>query len=1058
MESRSRSTNAILLAAALLLAIQADAGPGSRPDWDNPAVIQVNTELPRATFTPFPDRESALQHIHSPKESPRYMTLSGEWAFNWSASPADRPKDFYRPDFADAGWDRITVPGNWQMQGYGVPIYTNIKYPFPTDDLRAPHRWNPVGSYLRTFALPPEWNWSPDGDDLVFLHFEGVESAFYVWINGQQVGYSQGSRTPAEFNVSEFLVPGVNRIAVEVYRWSDASYLEDQDFWRLSGIYRDVYLWTSPKVRLHNFQSIPDYDAASGRASLALDVELSPSARVRAELVDPVDKSVLLNAVLHEENRLASVLFELENPRAWSAEQPNLYHLVLTVMDTFDVVREVVAIPVGFRRVEIHDSRLLVNGVPVKLKGVNRHEHNPDTGHLVSREDMMRDVRMLKRHNFNAVRTAHYPNVPDWYGLCDQYGIYLVNEANIETHDFGRGRNNGINNHPDWHEPHVDRMRRMVERDINHPSVIMWSVGNEAGDGPNTDACYDWATKRDPSRIVHYENATVPNGKGKATDIVSRMYLEAREFENVLEYWGPERPLMLAEYTHAMGNSNGNLDAYWDKIWNNPRMAGAFVWDWMDQGLRQPIPYGLKDPWGRTDFFAYGGWWEDRAAIWNDNNFCMNGLISADWTPHPGLRALKFAQQPVAVTLGENGESISVLNRYDFTNLADVLVLYWELSEEGMILKSGTIDLPSVAPGERADVALPQKARVANPEKETWLNLSFGTTNSSLWWEAGYELAYSQFKLGGEWKAPALSSGSGTVDIEEEEGSVSVFGEGWQITFGNRAKTLTRWIVDGHELVQRGPIPDFWRAPTDNDRGAGLLDTGRGKPQENKILYPSNSWMTASASWKPGKPLVETLDDGRARVTYSGGVLNGKATVSMVYVVDPTGKIRVDYTYSTSQDLPMIPRVGTEWVLAKEHASLRWYGRGPDSTYSDRKWEPMGVYQTRVMDNWVDYSKPQENGNKVDVRWLEITDADGMGLRISGHQPLSVNALPYSHEDLRGKAYSWQLAEPNKTVLNVDLAQMGVGGDNSWGLTALPPYRLNDNVYQYSYTIEPLIP
>lgn len=1058
MKFRSHLRKRFLFPVAILLANQVEAIADTRPHWDNPAVIQINTETPRVTFMPFPDRDSALAQIDSLKESPRYMTLSGDWAFKWSPSPSDRPEDFYRTGFTDAGWDRIRVPGNWQTQGYGVPIYTNIKYPFPKDDFRAPHRWNPVGSYRRTFTLPPGWKWQADSDGPVFLHFEGVESAFYVWINGRQVGYSQGSRTPAEFNVTEFLVRGVNQIAVEVYRWSDASYLEDQDFWRLSGIFRDVYLWKSQSVRLHNFQAIPDYDPAGGHGSLDLEVALSPSAQVRAELMDPADNSVLLNTVLHGKNGKASVLFELENARPWSAEQPNLYPLLLTIMDAAGSVQEAVAMRIGFRRVEIRESRFMVNGVPIKLKGVNRHEHHPDTGHFVSREDMIRDIRMLKRHNFNAVRTAHYPNVPEWYSLCDLYGIYLVNEANIETHDFGRGRDNAINNSPDWREPHVDRMERMVERDINHPSVIMWSVGNEAGDGPNTDACHDWATVRDPSRIVHYENATVPEGKGKATDIISRMYLEARDFENVLNYWGPDRPLMLAEYTHAMGNSNGNLDAYWDKIWSNPRVAGAFVWDWMDQGLRQPVPYGLKDPWGRTDFFAYGGWWEDRAAIWNDNNFCMNGLINADWTPHPGLRALKFVQQPLAVMLDENGGSISVLNRYDFTNLADVLVLHWEHSKEGKVLGSGTMALPSIAPGERADVALPQEVRAANPERETWLNLCFRTNDPSLWWEAGYELAYSQFKLGGQWKAPALASGSGIIDIEEGKGTVSVSGEGWQITFSNRQKTLTSWIVDDHQLVRRGPVPDFWRAPTDNDRGAGLLDTGRGRPQDNKILYPSNIWMGASASWKPGKPLVERIEDGHVKVTYSGGILNGRATVSIVYVIDKNGRVRVDYAYSTDHDLPIIPRIGNEWILAKELRSLRWYGRGPDPTYSDRNWERMGVYQTTVMNNWVDYSKPQENGNKVDVRWLEITDAGGMGLRISGHQPLSVNALPFSHEDMRGMDYSWQLPAPEKTVLNVDLAQMGVGGDNSWGLITHPPYRLNGKLYRYSYTIKPLIP
>ena len=1027
-----------------------------RPEWDDPSIIQVNTEPARATFIPFADKASAMAQIDSPKNSSRYASLTGDWAFHWSPSPADRPVEFYKTSYVDSGWDRITVPSNWQMEGFGVPIYTNIKYPFEKDEFRAPHEWNPVGSYRRTFVLPESWEWVPGNSDPVFLHFAGVQSAFYLWINGEQVGYSQGSRTPAEFDVSKYLIPGSNQIAVEVYRWSDASYLEDQDFWRLNGIFRDVYLWTAKATRLKNFQAIGDYDPESGEGTLALSATVTNGASVRASVEDPVTGKKLVTMSLNSEDGVAEANFEFGKVRPWSAEVPNLYNLSLEVLDKNGVVQEVVAQRIGFRRVEITNSVFMVNGVGVKLKGVNRHEHHPDTGHVVDRESMMRDIRLLKRNNFNAVRTSHYPNDPEWYRLCDQYGIYVVNEGNIETHDFGRGDNNKLNHNPDFMEAHVDRMRRMVERDINHPSVVMWSIGNESGDGPNTNACYDWASERDPSRIVHYENSThKAGGKGVATDIVSRMYLEAKDIDSILEYWGPDRPIMLAEYTHAMGNSNGSLESYWDQLWENPRITGYFVWDWMDQGLRQPIPHGLKDPWGRTDFFAYGGWWEDRLEIWNDNNFCMNGLISSDWIPHPGLRALKFVQQPVLIQQ-VNGKraKLNITNRYDFIDISDRVELLWEISEEGTVLRSGRLELPSIPAHQQGLVTLPEEAEVKDPVKEAWLNISLVTKEANHFWNRGYELAYTQFKLGGAYQ-PEERQPTGSVNVKTGEQNIVVSGGDWSITFGND-QSITNWTVGAQDLIKRGPLPDFWRAANDNDRGAGLSDSWRIRPGERLVLSDSDLWEHAAGSWTATKPKIRKLDGGSVKITYSGNILDGDASVNVAYTVDPDGVLTVDFKYAADKELPIIPRVGTEWILPKSIDRIRWYGRGPDPTYSDRKWERVGRYETTVMDNWFDYSKPQENGNKVDVRWIELTDDKGVGLRISGTQLLSCNALPFTKEDIDAKAYSWQLPAFESVYLNIDLAQMGVAGDNSWGLACHPEHRLTERSYAYTYTVEPV--
>ncbi len=1057
MNQKIGYTKWVMIALAVMvpaLTVARDA----RPEWDDSAVLQVNTAPLRATFIPFSNRASALAEIDHPKNSTRYHTLSGEWAFRWSASPTDRPVDFFRTDFEDAGWDRITVPSNWQMEGFGVPIYTNIKYPFDPTDFRAPHRWNPVGSYRRDFALPVDWQTGMAEGDSVFLHFEGVDSAMYVWVNDTRVGYSQGSRTPAEFDITPYLQPGRNQIAVEVYRWSDASYLEDQDFWRLSGIFRDVYLWRAKPARLVNFEAIGDYEPLTGEGHLAFRAELAGARGIRVELLEPGSHEVIVTAELPANGGHVNADLHPGAARPWSAEHPHLYPLVLSILDQNGKVAEVVAQRVGFRRVEIQDSVLLINRAAVKLKGVNRHEHHPDTGHVVTRESMIRDIRLMKRHNFNAVRTAHYPNVPEWYRLCDLFGIYVIDEGNIETHGFGRGGNNALNLSETFREAHVDRVRRMVERDINHPSIVMWSIGNEAGDGPNTDACHAWISQRDPSRIVHYENATHPPGKGQGTDIISRMYLLSQDIDETLEFWGPGRPLMLAEYTHAMGNSNGNLDAYWDQLWRNPRIAGYFVWDWMDQGLRQPIPYGRKDPWGRTDFFAYGGWWENRAAIWNDNNFCMNGLIAADWSTRPGLRALKRVQQPLAVELSTDGATLTLTNRYDFTDLSAVLALHWSVQEEGGVLREGQLDLPSIPPGAQATLVLPAEARVASPERETFLNTSFQARQATAWWERGYELAFKQFELGGQYAPrPDVRGAAAALTVTERDETVAINGSGWSMEFDQASGGLRSWRVDGREMLDRNVVPDFWRAPTDNDLGAGMADSWRANPPTTKALFHSNRWQGAADSWTPAAAAVERLDAGHVRLAYSGALLDNQGDLTVAYTVSPSGRLEVEFSLAVRQPQKPVafPRVGMAWVLPATFDQLAWYGRGPDPTYADRKHQPMGVFASSVMTDWVDYSRPQENGNKVDVRWFRVADKSGFGLEFTASEPLSCNALPYSHEEISAKAYSWQLPVPRATHVNIDFAQMGVGGDNSWGATALKPYLLNQDSYRYHYTVIP---
>lgn len=1045
----------------LFVAIAVSAAPhadlcAAIEEWDNPAIIQVNTEALRTSFMAFPSREQALAKVDFPKDSPRYMSLGGEWDFKLSPNPASRPIGFHEPDFPTDEWDSIEVPGNWQIQGYGLPIYTNARYPFPIDELKAPRDWNPVGAYRREFELPEDWQGNPQTAGPVFLHFEGVESAFYVWINGHKVGYSQGSRTPAEFDITEFLQSGRNLIAVEVYRWSDGSYLEDQDFWRLSGIFRDVYLWKAPSVRVRDLEVLADYDPADGSGRLDVMIEIAgerAAARdctIEVELFDADGEVRKLASGAQEpagSNRW-SWNGELTAVDPWSAESPSLYTLLATLRDAGGNVIEAVPIRVGFRRIEIRDGVFLLNGAPIIFKGTNRHEHDPDTGHFVTREDMLRDIRTMKRHNINAVRTAHYPNVPEWYRLCDIHGLYVIDEANLETHGFGRTNpDHPLATRPEWRKATVDRTRRMIERDFNHPGIIMWSLGNEAADGPNIQAAYEWAKQRDASRPIHYENTNLEPFDGSATDVISYMYARADELVPSLNKW-PEKPLILCEYTHSMGNSNGNLDAYWDVIYAHPRIAGAFVWDWKDQGIRQPIPYGMRDPWGRESFFAYGGWWENRASVHTDENFCMNGLVSADGEPHPGLIALKHMLQPANATIVDGG--LDVRNRFAFTDLRDALELFWELHEEGRTVASGRIELPSIAPGETVLVELPEDAWVADPKRETWLNLSWRSREATEFWEKGYELGWNQFKVGGEWTAEPPAE-TGTIELVEHPETIEVRGGDWSMTFDRESGTLRGWEKNGVQLVRSGPRPDFWRAPTDNDRGAGMDGS-----HPRLVLAASEIWEAAAESWKPGPVAIEETGNESVTLRFAGGVLDGKAEVALAYTVDGTGGLIVDYTYAAHADLPLIPRVGTQWVLDPTFTEIHWYGPGPYPTYNDRSFERVGVYRENVMEKWVDYSRPQENGNKVDVRWMTVTNDSGRGLKIESFSPLSCNVLPYGHREISGHAYSWQLGAPDFVYLNIDHAQMGVGGDNSWGLICLPEYQLDAKSYAYRYRVAPV--
>lgn len=1008
-------------------------------EWADPAVIQQGTEAPRATFHQYPARSLAL--TNNPSRSPWFHSLNGAWRFHWSASPAARPVDFFKPEFADAGWARLPVPSNWQMHGYGRPVYTNILYPFAQDPRQppaVPRDKNEVGSYRRTFIVPAGWQ-----GHQVFLHFEGVDSAFYVWVNGQRVGYSEDSRTGAEFNITKHLKPGENLLAVEVYQYSDGSFLEDQDMWRMSGIFRDVYLWAAPESRVRDVEVRTKLDAEYRDATLTVHVSMqAPAHSLMLELLDEERRAAVPPQV---KPAAAEVTFtaKVAGPKLWSPESPVLYQALLTQRDAQGRELAVIPLRVGFRQVEIKDGKLLVNGKAILIKGVNRHEHDPDLGKAPTEAMMRRDLELMKQFNINAVRTSHYPNAPRFYELCDEYGLYVMDEANIEIHHYGNHRKNRLMNDPAWKEVILDRIRRMVERDKNHPSIISWSFGNESGDGENARAAFEWVKRRDPSRPFHNEGST--SNDGMNADINSFMYPSAERSAR-LAAARRSLPLILCEYSHAMGNSNGGLSEYWDLFYQDNNAQGAFVWDWVDQGLRQPTPGPWRELSGKRDFFAYGGWWEDAQGLYNDGNFCMNGLVSADREPHPGLHALKYVYRYIHATPGDLANGVvRVKNWHDFVRASDVAEGRWELLADGSVIAAGAMPEPGLAPGEERAYTLPLPKITPAPGVEYHLTVRWMLKRDAAWARRGHEVSWDQFAL--PWRAAEaapLVMPAGELRMQREGARLWLSGEEFSMSFDQVRGTITSYAWRGRNLVERGPRPDFWRAMTDNDIGAwkALAGAAAKRPELNWL-----SWREAGPAWKAAEFRAERVNPAVVRVLAAGPLPAG-GRVSFTYTVQASGLVEVDVAYEPGTGAaPFMPRAGTELILSPGLDHLRWFGRGPAETYWDRQFEPLGVYRSTVAREWVDYSRPQENGNKTEVRWLELTSATGAGLRIEGRAPLSVSARHVSKEDMESAAYSFMLPRRPQVFVNIDHQQMGVGGIDSWSPNALPleKYRIPGN-------------
>lgn len=1033
---------------------------GQPKNFENPRFVSENKLEPRSTFYTYSFEKQALTGTR--ERSPWLKFLNGDWKFHFSPDTASFPKAFHQENFSVENWDEIDVPSCWEMRGYGTPIYTNVVYPFPVNPPFI-ERENPVGIYVKEFTVPAEWEQRE-----VILHFGGVSSAFNLWVNGQKAGYSQDSRLPAEFNITRFLKPGGNRITVQVYRWSDGSYLEDQDHWRMSGIHREVFLMARPRVHIGDFAVRTRFDDNYQHAWLKVRPALTNTHKtdlegwtVEARLYDARDQEVLEQPLTIPANRIYregypqrdNVYFGLmetlvENPRQWSAEHPYLYTLTITLKNAADETEEVVSTKIGFREVELKDGRLLVNGREVKLKGVNRHDHSQLNGKTVSREEMLNDVLLMKRFNINAVRTSHYPNDPFFYELCDIYGVYVMDEANIETHGVG----GFFSNQTGWGYAFLDRVIRMVERDKNHPSIISWSLGNESGCGPNHAAAAAWIKDFDPTRFIHYEGAQgnhehpdyIKPGSDRQpayvanptdpyyVDVLSRMYPSPGKLEGLALSPYIHRPVVVCEYAHAMGNSLGNLKEYWDIIRKYPNLIGAYIWDWTDQGLLQTGENGRK-------FWAYGGDFGDTP---NDGNFCINGIVSPDQTPQPSMWEVKKIFQNVVTTL-RNKETftVNVLNRYSHSDLSH-LELNWKILAGGESVQSGIEKIPVCLPGASVDLELGAEAFNRDPEREYVLEVSYRLKNETPWASKGHEVAWDQMIIGEASGIPALEPG-GSLSVETLNDEVNVSGRQFSATFSKSTGAMVSYVSNGTQMLMEPLRPNFWRIPTDNDLAGG-----------NQIFRSMEVWKEAAGNLELNSwDVVE--QEGLTEIRGLYGLPVGNSTLSLVYKISGSGKVQVDMTIN-KEDTPPLPRLGMQCALLGTLSDAQFYGKGPHESYWDRKeGARLGLFAMPVDELPFLYVRPQENGNRSDVRWLSL-EGGKSHVTISGRPSFDFSVWPWSAQNLEAAGHIHELEKRDRLTMNVDYKQMGLGGDDSWSAQAVahPQYRLSDDEYTFSFILD----
>lgn len=1020
--------------------------------WEDPKISQINKEKPRASFVPYISKEQAMtDDIWS---SPFVQSLNGTWKFHLSQNPDERPFWFFKDDYRIKDWDDIAVPSNWELQGFDYPIYTNVAYPHAKTPPLIQKNYNPVGSYKRSFKIPADWK-----EKEVFIHFGAASSFVNVWVNEQYVGYSEDSKTPAEFNITPYIKGGNNSLAVEIFRWCDGSYLEDQDFWRMSGITRDTYLLVREKQNIRDYKVIAGLDSTYANGTFKLDVELvnfNPEAAgltIDAELLDDGNavKNYSKTVDLSGSSEVVTVAEDtLPGVKTWSAETPTLYQLLLTLKNANGEVLEVIRQDVGFRQVEIKNAQLLVNGRPIYVKGVNIHEHNDVTGHVQDVETMLKDIKLMKTHNINTVRTSHYPEPEMWYKLCNIYGLYLIGEANIESHGMGYGPES-LAKQPEWGPAHMYRTQNMYERDKNQPSVIIWSLGNEAGNGINFEATYQYLKETDGTRPVQFEQA---HG-GNNTDINCPMYASIGHMENYAKN-NPNKPMIQCEYAHAMGNSVGNLQDYWNVIEKYDALQGGCIWDWVDQGILQTDSTGAR-------YWAYGGDFGPDT-VPSDGNFCINGLVDPDRGVKPALLEVKKVYQNIgfkAVDLKKG--LVAVTNKYIFTDLSD-FDISWTVTGDGGIIANGKLDGFELEPAATKEVKI-DYAIDPLPGTEYFLNFSAKTKDEKGLVPAGYELAAEQMQLPVSKAAEKLNSKNfPALQATENDHEIIIQGEGFQLAFDKTAGVLKSFKSGDTELLTTGPVPNFWRAPIDNDLG-------------NDLHKRAHIWRKAGEQRKVTQAALKNDADNKATVTFNYDLLdkNGEkiADYKSGYTIMGSGDVQVANDFKmTGKDLPEIPLMGMNLVMPHQFDQISWLGRGPQESYQDRKTSAfVGKYSGAVAEQDYAYVRPQENGNKTDVRWAAITNGNGAGLLFVGEPLLEVSVHHNIMEDYESYYKPSERTKDGKvppqrhmndvkardlTSVNINYKQMGVGGDTSWGAWTHDEYRLTDKTYKYSFRMKAL--
>lgn len=1040
--ARRRTALLATLAVAALTAVPAHAAPAAAegpPEWEQPGVFQIGKEAAHATFRGYPTRAEAL--ADKPEQSRYHRSLDGEWQFAFSQNPEARPKDFYRPDYDVSGWKTVKVPGILQALGYGQPLFSGAGYPFGANQPWVRHDMNEVGSYRREFEVGADW-----ADRDVFLTIGAAGAAYYVWVNGERVGYSEDSKLPSEFNVTPHLRQGRNVVAIELYRYADGSYLEDQDFWRLSGIERSVTLYAAPKTRIRDFEARAGLTNNYRDGSLDLSVEVAGKkapARVRATVLDGETALLTREVGVAGANRTARVQATLPGIRTWSAERPDLYTLVVELLGARGEVVEATRQRIGFRTIEIVENEVRVNGKRVMIRGVNRHEHDPHTFRVLSEESMRKDIELMKRANVNAVRNSHYPNDPRWYALTDEYGLYVMDEANIESHTYMAMGNSSpdrskhqLGFKPEWAAAHLDRVQRMVERDKNHPSVVFWSLGNEAGIGPNFEAAGRWAKRRDPSRLLNYlgwGTLIWRHDPNSYVDIYAPMY---DDIEKMVDYaTSPEftQPMIQCEYGHAMGNSLGNLQDYWDVIRAHKKLQGGFLWDWVDQSMLR------KDKDGR-DYWAQG--FDYGPSPIGDDSTIGDGVIQADRTPDPEYFEVAKVYAPIAFeAVDVRAGRFTLVNRHDHIGL-EGFRFDWELLENGVAVARGDATARATPAGARTpmEIALPPRTK-ADAEYRVVLRAHVGPGTVPMVPE-GTVMAWEQFALEGPASPLPAFAGAGVKPVARG-GTLQLAAAGAVLEVDAKTGLLGRYAANGRELLTGG-APNFWRAPTDNDIGTGIPKT--------------------HAMWKlfsEKRPLTSARVDGDAiAVSYNIGA--GAVRFETRYRMARDGAVRVEARFvPLRDDLPDPLRIGLAYATPPALDQVQWYGRGPQETYSDRKTGGLiAVHAGTVAEQYHDYIRPQETGAKQDVRWVALSGKAG-GVRVTGVQPLSVNALAFPYSDLEmkpvGEAHSSDIRVHGNGTLLIDAVQTGVGGDTGWNLDGRPhvKYRIPLEPRSFAFEIRP---